>query len=163
MVQPMSAPARTIARRIGRLPRSLPADRFAGRWPATDQLVAQIASPRPTAQTTATAPVSIERQKQAERIESIDHDTAREVQQQDEIALRTDQAAEAQIDGRPKLAAELQPTFIEHMEAITEQFSNPSTGETSVDRPLVTVDEHEADYEYEAAPSQRQTIPGPRL
>lgn len=160
MAQPMSAPARTIARRIGRLPRSLPADRFAGHRPARrpDRF------PAPdSANHGHTAPVSIERQKQAERIKSIDHDTAREVQQQDEIALRTDQAAGAQIDGRPKLAAELQPTFIEHMEAITEQFSNPSTGETSVDRPLVTVDEHEADYEYEAAPSQRQTIPGPRL
>ncbi len=163
MAQPMSAPARTTARRSGRLLLPLPADRFAGRWPATDQLVAEIASPRPTAQTTATAPVGIERQKQAERIEFIDHDAAREVQQQDEIALRTDEAVEAQVDGRPELAAEPRPAFLERMEAITEQFSNPSTGETSVDRPLATVDEHEADYEYEAAPSQRQPIPGPRL
>jgi len=163
MAQPMSAPSLATARRIGRMPGALPADRFAGRWPATDQLVAEIASPRPTAQTTVVAPVGIERQQQAERIEFIDHDPVREVQPQDEIALHTGAAAEAQVDGRLELAAGPQPVFLERMEAITEQFSNPSTGETSVDRPLATVDEHEADYEYEAAPSQRQTIPGPRL
>lgn len=162
MAQPMSAPARTTARRIGRLPRALPADRLAGRWPATDQLVAEIASARPKAQTTASAPVGIERQQQAERIEFIDDD-AREEQQQDEVALHTGAAADAQVDRRPELSAEPRPTFIEHMETITEQFSNPSTGETSVDRPLATVDEYETDYEYESVPSQRQTPTGPRL
>jgi len=46
MVQPMSPPARTAARRSGRSLRPFPADRFAGRWPATDQLVNEIASAR---------------------------------------------------------------------------------------------------------------------
>jgi len=158
MAQPISAPARTAGRRSGRLPSPLPADRFAGRWPATDQLAAEIAPPRPTAQTTAAATVGIDRQRQAERIEFIDDDV-REVQQQDENALRADQAAEAQ--GRPELAAEPRSTFIERMKTITAQFSNPSTGETSVGRPLVTVDEHEADYEYEPL-AHHHALTGPR-
>lgn len=171
MTAPITIPARTAPNTPAgsrRRPR-LPAEPLTGRWPATDQLAAEIASPGPTAQTTAAAPVgiapaAIERHEQAERLELINA-AVREVQEQDEIASQTGEAAEAQVDERPELSAEPQPTFIERIEAITEQFSNPSTGETSVDRPLATVDEHQADYEYEyeSAPSQRQTPTGPRL
>lgn len=166
---PITIPARTAPNTPAgsRLRPRLPAQPLIGRWPATDQLAAEIASPRLTAQTTAAgpgsiAPAPIERQEQAERIELIDAAVS-EVQEQDEIAFQTGEAAEAQVNERPELSAAPQPTFIERMEVITEQFSNPSTGETSVDRPLVTVDEHEVDYEYESAPSQRQTPTGPRL
>lgn len=47
------------------------------------------------------------------------------------------------------------------MAAVTEQFTNPSTGETSVGRPLAVRDEHETDYEYER-PAHHHAQTGPR-
>ena len=171
MTQPMTAPGLTTTRRSSRLPRRLPADRFAGRWPATDQLTR--GTPPAAARTPVTGPAArppsitaaalqgrVAQDTQQRQINTAAAETNRE--QDAAAAMREEDGAHVQTPGRAQITAHPQPEFVERIAAITEQFSNPSTGETSVGRPLATVDEHEADYEYESAPSQRQTITGPR-
>ena len=140
----MTEPLRA-APRAGRTGRTIhttgaAADRLRGRWPAIDQL---------------TGP---------------EIDTPTDGGRQDRVAAaqshqRPHEPALANVvpnHVRQNLAPERAQTFAERMAAIDAHFSNPSTGETSVDRPLVTIEAHELNTDTDA-PAQRQRPSAPRL
>lgn len=164
MTQSMTIPVRAANRRATRPPIWSSYERFAGRWLATEQLIAdRRAAPRPQpvtaapelANSAALAHIDAEARQQqssdvvAERIDDL------------ETVLRDDEGLERSAD-RQQISAEPQASFVEHLAAITEQFTNPSTGETSVDTPLTISHQRQADYEYDAS-TQHQSQAGPRL
>ncbi len=144
MTEPLSAAARPGRRRRATRTFGATPDRLAGRWPATDQL---------------TGPAT--RQAPADRGEA-DPAAAAEFQPSDEPAPPVGIEVNAADAAQPDLAPERTATFTERMAAINAHFTNSSTGETSVDRPLVTIDAHELNVET-AAPAQRQHPSAPRL
>ena len=177
MTQAVTAPVRTT-RRGARLPRPLPADRFAGRWPATDQLVngtapTAVRPPAPAGPEAGSPTISAQRLEsradQDVQQRDIDVDAA-EVRRQESEVQERDIDVDVQEQQEPgqrtdwlEIAAQPQPEFVERIAAITEQFTNPSTGETSVDRPLAVRDEHEAEYETEyERPARHLAQTGPR-
>lgn len=142
MTEPLSAAAGPGRQRRANRTFGAAADRLAGRWPATDQL---------------TGPAI--RQAPADRGEVDPAATAQSLQLSDEPASSVGIEVNA---AQPDLAPERTATFADRMAAIDAHFTNPSTGETSVDRPLVTIDAHELNVETDA-PVQRHRPSAPRL
>lgn len=164
MTQPMTIPARTAGQRTTRSPIQRSDERFTGRWPATDQLITdRLTAPLPEPATSspilpdsaALAYTDVEAQQRQ------NSDVATERINDAETALRDDEGLERNAD-RHQIPAAPQASFVERLAAIIEQFTNPSTGETSVDRRLTITHQREADYEYQSS-TQHQSQTGPRL
>ena len=162
MTQPMTIPARTAGQRT-MSPIQLSDERFAGRWPAMDQLLTdRLAGPLPEPATSSpmlpdpAAPPHTEVEAQPRQ----HSDVAAERINDAETVLRDDEGLERSAN-RQQIPAAPQARFVERLAAIIEQFTNPSTGETSVDRPLTLTDRREADYQWQSSTQHQQT--GPRL
>lgn len=137
MTEPLSAATRPRRRRPAARTFDAAPDRLRGRWPATDQLTEpgthRVSADRVDADGTAAADVDIAQRARPDIIHVDLVDPARQ-------DLMVDPA-------RQDLMMERLATFAERMTAINVQLTNPSTGETSVDEPLVTIDAHELNYE----------------
>lgn len=166
MIQPATIPARTASRRLTQSPTQLSGDRFAGRWPATDQLTtgrltAPLLSQPATGSPVLADSVALGR-TDTEAQQRQNTDVAAEGIHDAETLLRNDEGRQLRNADRQQIPAEPQPSFVEHLATIIEQFTNPSTGETAVDKPLAITNQHEADYAYDA-PTEHQSQTRPRL
>ena len=143
MTERLSAATQLSRQRRGSL--NVAPDRHRGRWPATDELTAVINAPIATDQARSDPAATAQTRQLADPASplfSVEVNSAGGDQQ-------------APVSERPA-------TFAERMATINAHFTNPPTGETSVDRPLVTVDAHELSYEADA-PTQRQRQSALRL
>jgi len=141
MTEPLSVATRPNRQRRPIRTADAAPDRLRGRWPATDQLTGPaIATPTDGGGQDRVAAALVTGQLTQE------------------AALSNNVVG----DARQKLTPERAQTFADRMAAIDAHFSNPSTGETSVDRPLVTIDAHELNAETDA-PAQRSRPSAPRL
>jgi hypothetical protein len=139
MTEPLSAATRPRRRRPAAGTFDAVPNRPRGRWPATDQL---------------TGPFQ---QQPAADLVDAGQAVAAELNQQTVQHPQPDPTVANLAEDPPRdVAAERPSTFAERMIAIDAQFTNPSTGETSVDQPLVTIDVHEFDYDNDA-PTQRHS------
>lgn len=131
MTEPLSATTRPRHRRPAARTIDAAPDRLRGRWPATDQLTEpgthRTSADRADAYGTAAADVDIAQRARPDIVHVDRGDPARQDVTMERLA-----------------------TFAERMTAINVQMTNPSTGETSVDEPLVTIDAHELNYENDA-------------
>ena len=146
MTEPLRA-ATDLGRRRRRPVSTLGADPggLRRRWPATDQLTAPTVDHSSTGRGEAEQPVPAESSPSAPEptmSPSIDSDS--------------DNGADQDF-GQQRLV-----TFEQRMVAVDASFTNPPTGETSVNRPLVTIDAHELNADTDA-PVQRQRPSAPRL
>ena len=98
-----------------------------GRWPSTDQLTAPTVYHRSTSRGEAEQPVPAESLPAAP-----------------EPALPPTIDVDVDVDNRADqdLVQRRLVTFEQRMAAVNASFTNPSAGETSVDRPLVTIEAH---------------------
>ena len=140
MTEPLRAAPRASRTRRTIHTTGAAADRLRGRWPATDQL------------TRSAIDIFTDRGEQ-------DRVAAVQSQQRPHEAALPNGVAD---DARQDLTPERDQTFAERMAAIDAHFSNPSTGKTSVDRPLLTIDAHELNADTNA-PAQHQRLSAPRL
>lgn len=162
MTQPMTIPARTAGQRT-MSPIQLSDERFAGRWPAMDQLITdRLAGPPPEPATfSPMLPDSgVPPYTDVEAQQRQNSDVAAERINDAETVLRDDEGLERSAN-RQQIPAAPQANFVERLAAVIEQFTKPSTGQTSVDRPLTLTDQREADYEWQSSTHHQQT--GPRL
>jgi hypothetical protein len=143
MTAPLSAVTQLSRQRRGSFDAA--PDGHRGRWPATDELIGPATLQAPT-----------------DRAESGPSATAAARQLADAAGSPVNIEVNVAADDQQAPAPERPATFAERMATISAHFTNPSTGETSVDGPLVTVDARELDYEADA-PSHRQRQSASRL
>lgn len=145
MTEPLSAATGPVRQRRPIRAFGAAANRLRSRWPATDQLAA------PTTQPTSTV-----------RGEVDPPPTAEPLQLPAKSASPVSVGVTAADRAQPDLAQERLATFAERMASVNASFTNPSTGETSVDGPLLTIDAHELNPDTDTH-GQRQRPSAPRL
>lgn len=144
MTEPLNAATSSGGRRRTARTFGAAADRLTGRWPATEQLTEPTLQPAPDnpSQPGPDGVVASLRPRS---------------DQSSPVSAEVEVEATAEAD----VAQERLATFAERMVAVNASFSNPSTGETSVDGPLISIDAHELRLDTDA-PVQRLRAAAPR-